>query len=132
MSLNEMINTIADKGKLRVRISVMKAIAAQAEDLLKRSDQADYNWDVISLYFTPEDGGYEQKTSYDDADAALFLTAWRGMKGTTSSTTISRGLQGLEYIIDMTGDGVVTDVTGLTKDISAEYRHIGSPVDERR
>jgi hypothetical protein len=54
------------------------------------------------------------------------------MKGTTSSTTISRGLQGLEYIIDMTGDGVVTDVTGLTKDISAEYRHIGSPVDYRR
>ncbi len=129
MSLNEIINTIADKGKLRVRISVMKAIAAQAEEILKRSDQADYNWDVISLYFTPEDGGYEQKTSYDDTDAALFLTAWRGMKGTTSSTTISRGLQGLEYIIDMTRDGIVTDVTGLTKDISAEYRHIGSPVD---
>ncbi|KPF59590.1 hypothetical protein [Rhizobium sp. AAP116] len=129
MSLNEMINTIADKGKLRVRISVMKAIAARAEDLLKRSDQADYNWDVISLYFTPEDDGYEQKTRYDDADAALFLTAWRGMKGTTSSTTISRGLQGLEYIIDMTRDGIVTDVTGLTKDISAEYLRIGSPVD---
>ena len=132
MSLNEMINTIADKGTLRVRISVMKAIAARAEEILKRSDQADYNWDVISLYFTPEDGGYEQKTRYDDADAALFLTAWRGMKGTTSSTMISRGLQGLEYIIDMTRDGVVTDVTALTRDISAEYRHIGSPVDERR
>lgn len=129
MSLNEMINTTADKGKLRVPISLMKAIAAQAEDILKRSGQADYNWDVISLYFTPEDGGYEQKARYDDADAALFLTAWRGLKGTTSSTTISRGLQGLEYIIDMTLDGVVTDVTALMRDISAEYLRIGNPVD---
>ncbi len=129
MLLNEMINTISDKGKLRVDASLMKATSALCQNILKHSARADYNWDVISLYFTPEDEKYEQKSRYDSADAASFLAAWRGVEGTTSSRTISRGLQGLEYIVDMTGDGVATDTSALLRDIRAEYLRVGSPID---
>lgn len=129
MLLNEMINAISDKGKLRVDISLMKATSALCQDILERSHQADYNWDVISLYFTPEDNSYEQKERYDRADVASFLIAWQGLEGTTSSTTVARGLQGLEYIVDTTSSGVVADTTALRREISAAYLGIGSPLD---
>lgn len=128
MSLNAMINAVSDKGKMRVDISLMKATSALCQDILKRSHQADYNWDVISLYFTPEDDIYEQKERYDRVDVAFFLTAWQGMAGTTSSMTVARGLQGLEYIVGTTGDGVVSDTTALQREIGAEYLRLGSPL----
>jgi len=129
MSIIEMIDRISDKGSLQVSASLMSEICTICLDILKHNEQASYNWDVISLYSTPENGGYEQRERYNKTDAYTFLTDWIGIKGMRSSTSVSRALQGLEYIIGMANDD--TSTIALECDISAEYDRVGSSINER-
>ena len=72
MSLFRHINEISDKGSLKVRGSMMQAIARICLDIITRTKDAPYNWDVIALYCAPPNTSHKQKERYDGADTLTF------------------------------------------------------------
>lgn len=129
MSIYQYINEISDKGAVRVSCTLMTSISRICTDILGRSDAVPYNWDVITLYFAPENGPTEQKERYGRPDALALLTAWSSCKKDVSSSIVARALQGLAYILETSVD--VSDealLRGLECRIIDEYSRVGSPL----
>lgn len=129
MPISQNINRISDKGSLKVSGSIIKEIARICMEIMGRTSDIAYNFDVITLYFAPVDGTFEQKERYDRDDSMGVLQSWLGRQADVSSTDVARALQALAYIIDTSNDpGDATVLADLGNRISKEYQRVGSPL----
>lgn len=130
MSISALIEPISDKGSTRINGQVMPVISALSLEVLNAAPDAPYNWDVISLYFTPQNRDHPEKSSYGREDGLACLNSWLNPERTVSSTCAGRALQGLEHIMEMAGKTPdVGKIHTLENLLIAQYRQIDDPID---